>query len=136
VIEPFRAACGAIVEGGRDTLVWQWDARLGAALSPFPSSHSAAVHALLRPLFETRWTSDTVSGASPVGRAIAAEFGGLDPGQELFVSESADGVALFGCWWPWGSGDRISIRVGVWLAGVPETDRVALVREFRGWFGV
>jgi hypothetical protein len=136
ILQPFRPGCDALVEGGRDLLRGEWDARLGAVLSPFAASRSAAVQALLTPSFATRVTAEALSGASPTARAIAEKFGGLDAGQELFVSESAGGVALFGCWWPWGSGDRISIRIGLWLHAVPESDRPPLVQELRGWFGV
>jgi hypothetical protein len=96
------------------------------------------VQGLLAPAFATRWTSETLSGASPAGRAIAQKFGGVDPGQELYVSESPGPtrVALFGCWWPWGSGDKISIRIGLWLDALPDSQRPPLVQELRGWFGV
>lgn len=53
-LEPFRAACGALVEGGWDTLRWEWDARLGAALAPFPSARRAAVPSLRLEHPETR----------------------------------------------------------------------------------
>ena len=133
---PFRAACAAIVEGGAAALRWQWDDYVGAALAPFPVDDAPATHALVSTHFAHRFGPDTIAGAPPPIRAIAESFGGLRAGQELFASEPNDGVTLFGCWWPWGGGDRVSLRIGLGRPAASEADEARLHAALRAWFSL
>lgn len=67
---------------------------------------------------------------------IADSFGGLRPGQELFVSTADEAVATCARWWPWSDGQTISVRIALVADGVSEAERPALVAEFRSWFAV
>ena len=131
-----KATCQAVRNGGAAIFMWEWDDRFGAALSPFRAPHRSKVHALLEETFGTAWDSTSIEGAPPAVARIADAFGGLWPGQELFVSEADRGVATCACWWPWGNGETISVRIALVADGVPDAERPALVAELRSWFAV
>jgi hypothetical protein len=131
-----RVTCAAIVEGGATFFRWEWDDYVGAALAPFPTRDAPAVHALLSKHFAQRWHPETIAGASAAIRALAESFGGLRTGQELFASEPNDGVTLFGCWWPWGNGERVSIRIGLAGAEASDADQGRLREVLRRWFAL
>lgn len=131
-----RAACAAIVEGGRTLFRWEWDDYVGAALAPFPQRDAPAVHALLTAHFARCWRPDTISGAPPAVRAVTDSFGGLREGQELFASDPHSGVTMFGCWWPWGSGDKVSVRIGLAPADGSEAQQARVRVALRAWFAL
>ncbi|HEV8308445.1 MAG TPA: hypothetical protein VGW35_12320 [Methylomirabilota bacterium] len=131
-----KAACEAIVKGGERMFKWEWDGRFHAALSPFREDDRAAVHALLERTFPGHWDIKTIEVAAPVVRDAARFFGGLRAGQELFVMGEDGPVIMSAAWWPWGSGDTISIRIKPLTKEVSEPEERRLVSEFRGWFGL
>ena len=135
-LEAFQAACAAIVEGGRPLLRWEWDDYVGAALSPFPQRDAPVVHALLAAHFTRCWSPDTIAGAPPAVRALEDSFGGLRGGQELFASDPQGGVTMFGCWWPWGSGDRVSVRIGLAPEDGSEAQQARMRGVLRAWFSL
>ncbi len=133
---PLKAACEAIVKGGRQIFRWAWDDRFDAALSPFPVEESATAHALLEQHLATCWTTDTIGQAGPDVRRVTASFGDLREGQELFLTDPGRPLTLVACWWPWGNGDTISLRLKLLARDASQPDEGMLRGEFRSWFGV
>jgi hypothetical protein len=117
-------------------LKWEWDDRFRAVLSSFRRTHRAKIHALLEESFGAAWDDTSIRGAAPAVARIAESFGGLWPGQELFVSATDGAVATCACWWPWGDGETISVRIALAVDSVPDAKRPALLAEFRSWFAV
>jgi hypothetical protein len=132
----FKAACEAIVKGGDEIFGWQWDDRLRAALAAFPRSHSPKAHALLAEGFAQCWNKDSIRGASPAVLKIAESVGGLRAGQELFLSDAERSMRMCACWWPWGDGDTISVRIMLLTEGVAEAQEPRPLKEFQSWFGL
>lgn len=88
---------------------WTWDARLAAIASTFdapaePTARASAMHA-----FPRGWTTASIGNAPPELAAVAERTGGLRARQRLLGGDAG----LFGLWWPWGGGDRITLRIGV-----------------------
>jgi hypothetical protein len=131
-----RATCEAVRTSGGAIFRWEWDDRLGAVLSPFRRSDGPAVHALLERSFGGVWDSATIGTAAPAVLAMVQSLGGLRPGQKLFVSAPDRAVGTCACWWPWGDGETVSVRIMLLAGGVPDTERAALVAELRSWFSV
>jgi hypothetical protein len=131
-----KAICQAVRHGGDTILTWEWDDRFQAALSSFPRNHRSKIHAVLEESFGAGWDATSIRGAAPAVVQIAESFGGLWPGQELFVSAANRAVATCACWWPWGDGETISVRIALVTDSAPAAKRPALLAEFRKWFAV
>jgi hypothetical protein len=129
-----KAICQTVRNSGDAILTWGWDDRFQAMLSSFRQNHSSKVHAALEEGFGAGWDHTNIRGAAPVVARIANSFGGLWPGQELFVSSADQAVTTCACWWPWGVGETISVRIALVADSVPDAERPALLAEFRSWF--
>ncbi|MDB4959611.1 MAG: hypothetical protein JWO36_7180 [Myxococcales bacterium] len=89
---------------------WSWDGRFATVGSSFalalePQALASASRALPR-----SWDIKTLAEAPDALRALATRTGGLRAQQRLFAGEQD---ALYGLWWPWGSGTTITLRIGI-----------------------
>lgn len=105
--------------------VWSWDGRFAMAASTFeatqePLARTSAVHA-----FPRGWTAKSIDQAPPELIALATKTGGLRAGQRLLGGD----FGLYGLWWPWGGGDRITLRIGFTAPG--EGDLAKLRATFK-----
>lgn len=87
---------------------WSWDGRFSTIASSFdkelePQVRAAAVH-----VFPRGWTASSLDTAPPEMRALA-ERTGMRAGQRLLAGDNG----LYGLWWPWGGGARITLRIGI-----------------------
>jgi len=57
---------------------------------------------------------------------------GLQSGQFIFTSQVND-VILFAAWWPWGSGDKVSVRIGLYDTAAGGGDFTTLITD---WFSL
>jgi len=131
-----KAICEAVRNAGAAIFKWEWDDRFRAALSPLRLSDSSTAHSLLERSFGTGWSLDSIGAAAPAILRVAESFGGLHPGQELFVSARGLAVGVCACWWPWGDGETISVRIALLAERISDQQQPALVSEFRSWFAV
>ncbi len=86
---------------------WSWDARFSTIASTFEATAEAAARASAMLAFPHGWTAKTIDTAPPELVALAARTG-LRAGQRLLAGDAG----LFGLWWPWGGGDKITLRIG------------------------
>jgi hypothetical protein len=131
-----RAICQAVRSGGAAIFTWEWDDHFRAVLSPFRRSDSPTARSLLERSLGQGWRPDSIGGAAPAVLRVADAFDGLRPGQELFVSAPGPEVGTCACWWPWGDGETISVRIALVTERVPSREQPALVAELRSWFAV
>jgi hypothetical protein len=124
--EAASARCQALVAETKGTLEWESDGRFGCVVAAFGASDADAVRAAVVLAAEHVWTPENIDSAHKRVQDLASGFG-LRPGQILFTSDAADPQMVFAAWWPWGGGQRISVRVGV--DGATEAD-------LAGWFGI
>jgi hypothetical protein len=92
---------------------WAWDARFKCVASSFDKEIAERARAAMAGVLDSEWTATSISGSPPDVRALAGRYGGIRTGQMMFTGAAADGMYLFGLWWPWGDGATISLRVGV-----------------------
>jgi hypothetical protein len=92
---------------------WTWDGRFKTIAASFsdelePKARASAMHA-----FPRGWTVKSLDKAPAEMKAIAERTGGLRSGQRLLGGDELFAATLFGLWWPWGSGDTITLRIGI-----------------------
>ncbi len=105
---------------------WEWDGRFSTVASSFEAAQEPAVRASAVLAFPRGWTAKSIDTAPPEFRALA-ERTGLRAGQRLLAGDELACASLFGLWWPWGGGQKITLRIGL-LTGD--------VTEIRALFGV
>jgi hypothetical protein len=106
---------------------WEWDGRLDCALSTVTKADEVRARDALTAVLPNVWTSKTLRDAPILIRQIGARTGGMLPRQLLFSVELPEGVFVYGLWWPWGSGDSVSVRIGASHELVVPAVRAALV---------
>ena len=117
----------------RDVVEWQWDGRFKTALAEFPIDRKGEVLGLLEKHLVSRWDAASAVEAPEVVREILKTLGGLMSGQLLLLSDIEKPAFLFCAWWPWGNGQKISIRIGA-FGEASETKSLTQVLKDR--FGV
>ena len=111
---PSERDVDSLIDGLRgalpDTLQWKWDDRFNCVVAAFPADEEASMREAVGAQLDQQWSRAELRGAPRAVQKAAKDFGGLTPGQRLFVSGLAEGNMLLGLWWPWGNGATISIR--------------------------
>jgi len=128
-LEALAIGLGGIVE-------WAWDGRFGTALGEFTSTEKSQVLVILEQHLVSSWDSSSVKEAPDVVQSIVKTLGGLMSGQLLLLSDSRQAACIFCAWWPWGSGEKISIRIAPFNATLAEDDAKAMTETFRSIFKI
>ncbi len=110
---------------------WDWDGRFAAVSSSFTIELEPKVRESARFAFPRGWTVKSLATAPETFRAFA-ETTGMRPNQRLLAGDELTAPTLFGLWWPWGGGDKVTLRIGLIGAGVA----IAPVPAIRELFGV
>lgn len=111
---------------------WTWDGRFSAIASSFAATQEAEIRTSAQLAFPRGWTVKSLDTAPPELQAIAQRTGGLRPEQRLLGGDPETCPALFGLWWPWGGGAKITLRIG--LVDIPGD--VDPLPQIRALFGV
>ncbi len=111
---------------------FSWDSRLNSVASSFPIHLEPRARAAATEGLPTVWGPADLKKAPPRIQSLAEHYGGVRSGQLLLTAGYPDGLLAFGLWWPWGTSETISLRVG--LADV-DAARSQHAR-FRDIFGV
>ena len=114
---------------------WEWDGRFGMVLAAFGIERAEAITAAVSAELGSRWHAADIAGAPPRVRELAKRLGGLRAGQWLWTHGDADPVMAVGAWWPWGGGQRASLRIGYDVQRDPAAD-ARLARDLPTWFGL
>jgi hypothetical protein len=128
------AALERLVASTRE-LVWDWDRRFDTAMGRVSAPEHLAVLTLLDSCFAHRWDHQSIGTAPDAAREIAAEWGGLRPGQRLYTFDAAESPLCFAAWWPWDSGTTFSVRIGCRLPTDADAQHQMTTR-LRARFGV
>lgn len=129
-----ETCCKGIIAKADELLDWEWDSYVGAFLATFPVQRAEEVMAICDKYFMSRWNSDSLPDAPPSVRAIAETLGGLRTAQQLLMTRPDQFAMVFGAWWPWGDGQTISLRIGLFTEDVPEYAKAEFFKEFSEWF--
>ncbi|MFC2108731.1 hypothetical protein ACFLS5_04630 [Candidatus Bipolaricaulota bacterium] len=117
-------------------LEWKWDGRFKTALAEFPVEKKDEVLGILEQYLVSTWDSTNVKDAPDVVQEMSKCLGGLMSGQLLLLPDSRQAACIFCAWWPWGSGAKISIRIGPYSKELSDEEAAELVTIFRGWFKI
>ena len=105
-------------------------------LAEFSVTQKYAIRAILERHLSITWDSASIGNAPEIVRTIDDYFGGLRPGQYIFVSNPTREAVIFCTWWPWGDGKEISIRIGPAYLDSSDVERSEKIQQFKSWFGV
>jgi len=128
--------CKELVRVFHGVLSWKWDRRFETVLAEFGVATKDNIRATLGSFLGNLWDSSNVGNAPSNVRAVDNRLGGLWPGQLLLTSDAKQDNLVFCCWWPWGDGKSISIRVGLGNEKLSDSEWTELVATFKTWFGV
>jgi len=93
---------------------WCWDEMFNTALVVFDKCDMDLIYIPITQEFDAQWDFSTIENASPPFYTYFNRVFGIVPGQKIFTSTDAAGAILFAVWWPWGDGNKISLRVGLY----------------------
>jgi len=110
---------------------WDWDGRFHTISATFARDAEPAVRASAVHAFPAGYTATTLATAPPALAAIAARTGGLRAGQRLLAGDLSGELVLYGLWWPWGGGEKITLRIGFANLALP-AEPVVWLRELFG----
>lgn len=119
-----------------DSLIWEWDHRFGGVLAAFESEDKDRVSAVITAQFPQAWDGVSVNDATEDVSSAMERFGGLHPGQRLYVADLNENTMLFGLWWPWSNGTTISIRLIPHSPGAQEFEAEELHAAMKPIFGL
>lgn len=136
VTSELETICLDFISASKDDLSWKWDDRFNMVLSEFNVSKKDLIHAHLKRFSETTWDNSTIKKAPKSIISISKQLGGINNNQLLFVSSSNQEAFIICAWWPWGDGQRISIRLSPSSARLSEDEKNFLSNHFKTLFGV
>lgn len=128
--------CRDLFKAFEPILTWKWDDRFETVLAEFKVQDQDRVTRILQNPMGHVWDTDNYKKAPKIVNLIIDFFGGIQPGQKLFTSKADADDILIGAWWPWGNGETISIRLGVYIQSLSDDENRELTLEFKGWFGL
>jgi hypothetical protein len=114
----FAEMCRKICLNIPNTYRWNWDQERKMAVVNLNKEDAELVFFPLFKEFRHHWdfSSNDQMAAASAAMEITSKYG-LMPGQVFFSSRPICELVLFVAWWPWGSQDKVSMRVGVMPAG-------------------
>jgi hypothetical protein len=131
-----KSACETIAKGAKGLLTWQWDKRFETAAAVLDVAQGAQVRELLEPALPWHWDSQTAASIPVPVHDLTAALGGLHVGQLVFASDKDNDIFVFGAWWPWNDGKRISLRIGAVWPGRTDLQKAELLALVRQSFGL
>lgn len=108
-----ESKCLRLKTEGGDLFDWQPDDRYCAVIAEFTPEHLDRALPLLVAVFGWGKAREDLYAASAHLQEVITSLGGMSRGQIIFSYEPPGGLLLYGAWWPWANGSKISIRVGL-----------------------
>ena len=118
-LDTVEKICNRIYSECDSLVTWNWDDRFQAVLSEFPADQEKEVMSVLEKYFDSCWDEETIPYAPGKVQSVARGLGELRHGQRLYSSDPDQDSLLLGAFWPWGNGERVSLRI---LMDVAEID--------------
>jgi hypothetical protein len=115
-------------------LSFGWDSGFNALLAEFPTRKQHEVRQVLEPHLQQIWDSKSIRTAPLALKETAGDLGDLRNNQLLFTSEPAAEQLVFAAWWPWGNGERVSLRIAATAAENTPVEATGIVARLKGFF--
>lgn len=113
-LEKFKTICNRIGLNIPTSNHWAWDDNYNHALVVFDKEDLELILLPITLEFEQTWDFTTIDDSSRLVNSFIRSGFGLMPGQNLFIAadDNAAGLLLYATCWPWGNGNKFSLRVG------------------------
>jgi hypothetical protein len=128
--------CKELFSAFQGVLSWKWDDRFETVLAEFSVDNKDSIRAILDQYLKITWDRSNIGNAPDVVQKINIHLGGLRSGQLLFTSDPNRDAFIFCAWWPWGGGNKISIRIGPSYKKLLDSEKAEKIKRFKGWFGI
>ena len=123
-----------IIHDFKGILDWKKDDWIRSSLSEFNTDETDKISEILNKHLPFNWDKTTLGQAPETIQNIASGIGGINEGQLLFASEPSSENFIFGAWWPWGNGQKISIRLAPFSLNFSKEEMDAFIKVFQSWF--
>jgi len=97
---------------------WSWDGRFATIAASFEIAQEPAVRKAAQIVFPRGWTTKSLESAPEPFKELANRTG-MRSNQRILGGDELSAPALFGLWWPWGGGDKITLRIGLIGVAMP-----------------
>ena len=124
-MDKFLETCNTIKEFLPHSFNWEFDGRFSVSLFILEKDYTELILDKITQLFDSKYDSSSIKKASKEENKLAEELSGIGDDQLLFVSTNDD-LYLFGAWWPWGNGSKVSLRIGLFSKkeGIVESEEI------------
>ncbi len=114
-LEKFKTICSRIIREmpSKYTWNWTWDEEFSTALVVFDKDDSSPILSIVTKEFNHQWDFFNIDDSDEHIKAFFENAFGLIPGQKIYACEEDSGMMLFAAWWPWGNGEKVSLRIGI-----------------------
>ncbi|HBF44001.1 MAG TPA: hypothetical protein DDW42_10330 [Desulfobacteraceae bacterium] len=117
------------------TWKWKWDEEFYTALVVFETKYTDTIFFTVSKEFDDKWDYSTVDNSAEYINVFTNSVGIL-PGQIIFTSTEESALVLFATWWPWGDGERISLRIGMFSPEEQVLNRKEIKEQLAEWFAL
>ncbi len=131
----YEKSCSELVRVFQNQLTWKWDNRFNTVLAEFDIKDQESVQKIIKTQISSTWNDGNCVNAPEHVWKIVDHFR-LNPGQQLFTTDTDKDNTLFCAWWPWSNGTIISIRIGISIDSLDDDDNKELIKLLRSWFSV
>ena len=128
--------CRDIARDTRSLVNWEWDDKYMTIQGKFSKKEKGALFTILKRTFHSLWNTKTLKKAPETITRIVESLGGIKEGQYMFFSDPGLEIMIYGAWWPWVTGDRFTVRLGIVTENIPDEEDLLIKRLFHTWFGI
>ncbi len=130
----FEKQCKDLMKIFNNQLTWSWDERFETVIAQFDIKDKDLVHDNIKSYMGSTWNNENAQTAPELIHLIIDYFGGMQKGQQLLTSDPTGDDIILCAWWPWGNGQTISIRIGIFAQSLSDSENEELSSLLKAWF--
>ena len=131
-----EAICKQLFYDFNGILTWKWDDWIGTFLAEFNVDKESNIRSILEKHLPISWDSSNISTAPQIAQKLDKHLGGLKPTQLLFGSHPFNYAFVFCAWWPWGNGEKISLRIKPFDRNLSQSEEKKLIEQLKVSAGI
>jgi len=129
-----KAGCKELLHDFDGLISFAWDGGFNALLAEFPARKQDEVRNVLTRHLNLTWDRKSMRSAPAILKESAGELGDLRNNQLLFTTDPAASLLIFAAWWPWGNGERVSVRIAAPAAESAPAEETGIIAKLKGFF--
>lgn len=134
-MKEFKDVCLSIIAAIPGEYSWEWDTRFLTMMVCMKENDSNQVKDKISGIFSRIIDSGSLHKATTQEKDLSKDLSGLKAGQLLFTYNYGENT-LFGAWWPWGDGSKVSLRIGIYTQGADAEFESKVESNLKLWFGM